>query len=398
MAIAQYSDTFWFPSGVLASAVTARVFLESGNTLATLYTDATGTTALPNPLNTDAFGMLTFYAEEGEYWIHIDTESFRVSVGSPNLDVFEVAASSVSTGVISGGHITVNAGNPSAIDITEMVGYVVDHTTDPFNPTATRVHLPAQTVAMDAAALARVATWWLVDVGGNIIQQEAQPDNSQRRSHIVLGLTAQDSGVIFAIDSLPVLLRQPVNQLADLMDAIGPFNVSGNQFSPNGANLMVNHAAGLIFSRSFNYVASTGGPESDNPHVAPTIAQAPAQWRYGTRTIADTALSSIIDPTRWDNNGVLSLVGGGSNSSTVQRIWMFPTGVITNQLLIQYGQVVYSNLSAAVSGFASENFVPYGPTAGAAALVGCIAVTRTATNLSDPLQATFIKPNRFARQ
>lgn len=82
MALAQYSDTFWFPSGALAASIPARVFEPSANTLATLYTDAGGTTTLTQPLTTTSAGLLTFWAEEGEYWLHLDTESFLIGVGA----------------------------------------------------------------------------------------------------------------------------------------------------------------------------------------------------------------------------------------------------------------------------------------------------------------------------
>lgn len=80
MALAQYSQKFWFPSGALAPGVVARVFLHSTNVLAPLWTDATGTVPVANPAVTDANAFLTFWIEEGTYWLHLDTESFEITV------------------------------------------------------------------------------------------------------------------------------------------------------------------------------------------------------------------------------------------------------------------------------------------------------------------------------
>lgn len=81
MALAQYSELFWFPSGELAADVPARVFQHASNTLATLWADAGGTTPLANPLSTSETGRLEFWAEDGKYWIHADSEAFEVAVG-----------------------------------------------------------------------------------------------------------------------------------------------------------------------------------------------------------------------------------------------------------------------------------------------------------------------------
>lgn len=392
MAIYQYSRQFWFPDGVLAANVPARIFPLNSNALAALWTDATGTVALPNPVTTDINGTVAFFAEEGEYWIHIDAEAFRVSVGSPDMDLFEVSSGTLSTGVVSGGEISVNGANPLAIDLSAVVGYVVDEVTDPRNPVVTRVTVPAQTIAL--TDVINTVTYWLVTSAGVVIQQPTKPTNTQRRTHLTLGLTAQAAGSIFVDQSIPVIQAQPMNQLIDLMDSLGPFSITGNQVTPNGANLMLNQASGTMFARGFNHFA--GPTLTRDPHVSAIQAQTPAQFRYSTRsTTVFGAPVSTLDVANYDNGGVITPVGGGAGSSTIQRVWLFATNAAADQLNIQYGQTVYSSLTAAVDAIGNTAFIPNPQFVGQGALLAHIVVTRTATNLSDTSQARLITAGKF---
>ncbi len=73
-----YQDTYWFPDGTLAAGIEARVFPRHSNVLATIWQDAGETIPAPNPILTDAGGVLTFYATPGDYWIYIGRQSFRI--------------------------------------------------------------------------------------------------------------------------------------------------------------------------------------------------------------------------------------------------------------------------------------------------------------------------------
>lgn len=414
MALAEYTKTFWFPDGSVAANIAARIFPENSSALAPLWTDVTGTVPLPNPLNTTGSGVLSFWIEEGDYWIHIDTESFAVSVPPPDpgpflplaggtltgpleltaggidVDAQQAIGSSLSTGVLSGGVLSVSA-TPASVDFTAMSGYVVDYATDENNPVVTEVTTPAQTIALDAAALLRTVTWWLVDSTGAVTQQEPRPSNTQRRTHIVLGVTAQAAGVVFVAQSVQTILPQLNNQFGDLLESLGSFNVSGNIVTANGANLMIDQSAGVLFSRSFDRELDPA-----DPHLWATVSQAPAQWRYSLRnTTVFPPNVTLIDPTMYDNNGVLTPVGGGANTSTVQQIWIFPSNTVNGQMAVQYGQTTYGSLSAAVAAIGKGAFTPNPQFTGAGPVVMYLAVTRTATNLSDPTQATFVMASKL---
>ena len=320
------------------------------------------------------------------------TGPLALSAGGVDVDVQQAIGTTVSTGVISGGQLAANAVDPEAVDIAATVGYIVDVVTAPTAPVVTRVTTAAQTVSLDAGSLARTVTWWLMDSAGTVIQQGSTPTNSQRRTHLVLGVTTFAGGAVVVVESLPVILSQPANQLSDLMSALGPFNISGNQITPNGANLMINQAAGTLFARAFSHAVNPA-----NPHVVDTPGQSPAQFRYITATGTTFGpLRTTVDVANVDSGGVITPIGGGSGTASVHRLWLFGTGVASTQLAVQYGQGTYSSLTDAVNAIGQSGHTVNPLILGNGALIAYIAATRSATNLSDSAQARIVSAGKFA--
>ena len=390
MALVLYSDLYWFPTGVLAANLPVRIFPHHSNGFAPIFADQAGTIPLPNPgTSTDGGGVLTFYIEEGKYWVHIDSEAYLIDAGLSQEEA------DLSTGVASGGEM--NLATPTSVEITALVGYVVDNNAlTSASPTLVKVDEPGQIVALDAGSLARSITFWFMDSAGNVIQQATPATPQQRRSQLGLGVSFFDTvaGALVEVQTRPVILGQPANQLVDLFDAIGPLSTSGNAITPNGVNLSFNKAAGVLFVRASNHFAS--GVLTDNPHFSPSPATAPAIFRRILRTaaVATPPAVTTLDVANFDLNGVLTPVGGGTNTSTIQRVWAFATNQATAQVAVQYGQQTYSSLAGAVAAIGLEPFVP-APVSVLGALVGYICVTRTATNLSDPAQAVFVRAGKF---
>lgn len=310
-------------------------------------------------------------------------------------DVVRLLATALSSGVSYGGEFTTNA-DPTKLDIAATGGWVVDYNSSapitPTNPALTFVDIPAQVGLSLTGPPAQTTTWWLLDSAGTIVQQAANPTPEQRRTHIVLGATAQFGGVIFIDQTLPVVQSQPANQLADLMDSLGPFSKSGNVLSANGANLTINKTAGEMFARAFSQV-----PDYLNPHHANMPAQAPVSCRRATATAVLPPLETLLDVANYDPGGlgVITPVGGGANTATNFRVWGFASSAPTDQMAIQYGQNTYSSLANAVARIGSGLFTP-NPLFVDGALLGWISVVRTATDLSDITQAIFTKASKFS--
>lgn len=313
-------------------------------------------------------------------------------VAGETIDIGQLTAIGLSSSIISGGELTPNA-DPAKIDISAMTGYIVDYNSSvplsATNPMITFVSAPARIGVTPGFPV----TWFLADNTGALIQQSTTPTPTQRRTHLPYGLTASVGGAIVVDQTLPVTPSQLGNQLVDLMDDLGPFGDFANQISANGANLTFNKAIGSILARGFSQV-----PTYQDPHNSVLVAQSPVQFRAIT---ADPAffgtLTSLLDVTNYDptGSGVITPVGGSTNNSTNFRVWGFANNTATEQILVQYGQRVYASLTAAIQGIGSGAFVPNPNTVGGA-LLGWISVRHTATDLSNPTQATFTKASKFA--
>lgn len=387
MALAQYSDVYWYPNGTLSTNVDARVFQLHAPTLIPLWANSAGTVPLGNPVKTNNAGVLTFWAEQGEYWVYINRLPFKINVG------FTQEQADLSTGNAVGGEFIPNAFNPALLDISPMVGYIVTHSPGTAEPTITTVKSPQRTEALVGPSLTRVLTWWLMDANANIIQQGTPPTPEQRRSLIELGLTAYDGVTMFVYDqTLPVPLNQPLNQLMDLMDTLGPFNAGGNAVSAVPGTLSFRKTAGTIFSRSFNYI-----PNPANPHISNIFGQDPVNFQYNTRnqfSESPPPLFTVLDPANYDSGGVVTPVPNATDW-TIQRVWAYPLNDIQQQVRVQYGQEVFPTKTDAVEAIGNVDFIPNPEASQFGVLLAHFVMRADATDLTNPAQADLQRAGKF---
>ncbi len=416
MVAVLYTDTYWYPDGVLAANVPAQVFPLNSNAFAPLWADAAQTIPIANPTTTNGAGVLTFYAVAGDYWVHLDTETFMVTIpaapagpflplsggtvtgnlglvtGSVNVDVAQALTTVLSTGVISGGNMT--GLGTSTLTFAPMVGYVVDVDTNPAVPVVTRVNMAGQVHPLAGVELTRTVNWWSCDVAGVITSQGTRPTDAQRRDKIQLGVTGSviGPGTLFNVQTTPAIIRQPLQQLNDLYYALGPFSVLGNTVSANGVNLNINKSVGELFAPNFSYTTTPKDPA----HVVSPL-ESPITFRYSTLLPSSQGpLTITYDAGHYDVGGVITPIPGGANTSTIQRVFLFGTGIAGAQVALQYGQSFYASLSTALAAVGSGTFTPNPDYQGIGTLIGYVVATKSATNLSDPSQAVFVAAGKFA--
>lgn len=322
------------------------------------------------------------------------TGSLNLSAGGIDVDIQEAFSSTLSTGVIRGGEM--NIASNTTVAISGMTGYIVDTVTDPNNPTVTKVTSNNQTLALTGDSLTRTITWWRMAANGLIIQQATKPTNSERRTSLQLGVTSYDTvgGTLIQCQTLPDIAMTPLNQFGDLTNALGPFRVSGLRVVPNGANLSISHTAGAVFAHAFNHY--NGPTLTRDPHTLDDVAESALSFRRILRApqVSTPPLVTTLDPANYDNAGTLTAVGGGAGSATIQRVWLIPTSDTNADYVVQYGQSVYSTLALAAAAIGSGSFVAH-PVTDEAVLIAYVCLIRTATDLSDPAQATLVHPGRF---
>ena len=342
-------------------------------------TNGAGTITLSTPQDIATTSSPTFANE---------TISGDITLSNAAFDsekVGDTLAMHSSTGVRFGAAMTVNGGDPTKFDIASGVGYIVNYDT-PSAPTIDRIAIgpfTAQTVTNLASA---DFTWVMINSAGAIVQQAATPTATQRRQNIVLGrLNHSNRTNISFANTVPDFEFSPISQFGDLVDSLGPFNVSGNLISANGANLSMNKSAGTMFHKSFNYSSTT-----NSPHVISTAVLTPVTFAYQNQTGSPGTYVTVLDPTKYDNAGTTTTVPS-SNNATVQRVYLFGS----NTLRVQRGQAVYATFASALQGYAQENFVESPIVSGFSVPLAYIIMTKSCTSLLNTACSKIIPAAKF---
>ena len=103
------------------------------------------------------------------------------------MDAVEVLArEGASTGLLTGGVISINAGDNTKIDITAGTGRIIN-ASDPANITDTLVEWTAKTAVTITNIATQLVTFLALDVNGDVVEHPEFPENGTLRSEIVIG-------------------------------------------------------------------------------------------------------------------------------------------------------------------------------------------------------------------
>lgn len=289
-----------------------------------------------------------------------------------------------STGVRYGGQISINA-DPTKFDVAEVSAVFISHPTPSSTPVITYVTagpFTAQTVTNIGTQL---ITYLALASNGTIAQFSSPLTPSQRRDYAELGAVVHSNlTTINAVNSIVTTTGHGVNQVHDLMEAIGPINITGNKYTANGANLNVNVSAGTIFKLGSNFHNN-----EHDPHRVSLSSGTAITFRYRRQNSVEGSDVTSVDPDNYDVGGVLTSVP--NNKFTVQRFVRFQSGLTR----VQYGQHVYDNLNEAVAGVSTEAFVTETNMAENGVLRAYLVVKQGTTALNSVTDALFMEAQKF---
>lgn len=292
-----------------------------------------------------------------------------------------------STGVLTGGVLSVGTGGPgvaTTFSISDGTGQIV---------TAAGVKTPVSWTGLTDQALTFLATnlisFIAIDSAGSIVQSASRFTPQQARNLIILGVVVHvNFTTVDTVNNEQHISYNTMSSVYDGFESLGFFNVSGNVFSANGANMNINKSEGVLFKMGSNYDTDT-----NNPHRRTLAALTPAQFQYRFSDGTSGILTETnIDPNNLDD-GAGGLTAVGSNRWSIQRIYCFTS----NNVKIQRGVADYSTSTAAINAITTEAYVTEPSIAANGLFRGWLIVKQGATALNGS-EAVFLSAGKLGEQ
>jgi hypothetical protein len=318
-----------------------------------------------------------------------DTTALRVAVQTNsgvinynNIAGFQKEKGYLSTGLLKNGSLTIN-GDPTKYSVTAGIG-IVTNFADPDNITSSIVRFPAVTGKTPTYLATSNITYVAINASGVIVESALPFTPTQRRSLIILGAVIHsDKTVINLINNISDPSNDTKNRFTDFVNSYGAFNITGNLYSANGDNLILDKTAGLIYKSGSNFETDITDPDrkSQSQQTALTFRYRLSDGTEGTDRIA-------LDPSLYELNGVLTSVP--NNKFTITTVTMFQTG--TSRM--QRDQAYYSTMEDAQAAINTRSFIVESNIALQGITRSYIIMKHNATSLLDPATSKIIEYKR----
>ena len=292
---------------------------------------------------------------------------------------------SLSTGVISGGTLSVNGGDDTKFDISDGEGEIIDA------DTGTKTKISWTGLTAQSTTYSGILTFVSINSSGLPIYSTSKPTNEGIRNDIFLGVLVHVNSVnIDVVNNEQMTILNTSNQLHDLANAIGFINTIGNIVGPKTL-LKFEKNAGNVFAFGANFYINHKDPHIVSTPLVDTTAGGIFQYRYQDGSSSALTLTDII-PTEYDDgNGQGSPGAVATNKWQVQRVYLFTS----NNVKIQPGQAVYNSYGDALNGISSEAFNTEPSIADNGLLIAFIIIRGGATDLNVTNDAVFIQAGKF---
>jgi hypothetical protein len=319
----------------------------------------------------------------GEIYVSVNNEDTNLTITDIERNILE--GNVISTGAYEFTGITV--ASTTTVNVAPMRGWIVNNTySNATLPTVTNLYYTGGTGITITNINTADSTYLLVNSASTLFQQTTFPTPQQRRENIYLGKVIHPNKLtIQNVNNTVDFDVSPMSALRDLWTPLKLIN-QGVVVSPNGANLNINTSSGTLWGNGIGWVTNQLNPDS-----VTISATSPTTFQYRVQTGGTFSNTTTIDVANYDLNGVVTAVGGGSNASTNQRVYLFPTGLVR----LQYGQHVYGTLAEAVAATQTESFIEYVNNRDNGILIGIISINKSASQLNNTAQARFTLVSKF---
>lgn len=274
-------------------------------------------------------------------------------ITATDIPLYKAVGNILTTGIYDGGGIvTVNV-DTTKFDVSDGQG-VITTQDDAENPGYIPVSWTGKT-AISIANPANIVTYVYIDAAGDVIQTIVPFTRADRRDKIILAVIATSDGVnINGISDFSHNVSSSYLS-SDMFNAVGDINMSGNQYTNAGANLLLDRSAGETARENINRSV-----DMDNPHRKVSVADPGCVFNYiysdGASGFTLIPGETNIDPDQYDDgSGTLAAV---PNNNFTNIICYYLPGTIIN--VLQYGNEIYGNYQAAIDAIPRMNIEPLG--------------------------------------